>query len=130
MPKNIIKALTVTFLGLALFSPKVAVASVAATAEEILTLQKSPNANHLILDVRTPGEYAEGHIRGALLIPMRDIPGKLNLLGKDKLIIVVCATGARSGAVTDYLANNGYSAVKNYRGGMSDWARKGLPIEK
>jgi flagellin-like protein len=99
-------------------------------SREIQALQlKEPN-NVIILDVRTPGEWRGGYIKGALLIPMRDVPQSLGKIPKDKKIIVVCATGARSGAVTSYLDESGYKWVKNYTGGMTDWQKKGLPVEK
>lgn len=101
-----------------------------ATADEIVALKKSEPRNIFILDVRTPGEFSEGRVPGSVLIPMRDVPSNMSRIDKTKKIVVVCATGARSGAVADYLIRNGYPWVKNYSGGMMDWSRRGLPIEK
>lgn len=101
-----------------------------ATADEIVALKKSEPKNILVLDVRTPGEFADGRVPGSVLIPMRDVPSSLGRIDKSKKIVVVCATGARSGAVADYLIKNGYPWVKNYAGGMMDWSRRGLSIEK
>lgn len=100
------------------------------TADEIVALKKSEPKNLMILDVRTPGEFADGRIQGAVLIPMRDVPYSLSQIDKSKKIVVVCASGARSGAVAEYLSKNGYPWARNYTGGMMDWSRRGLPIEK
>jgi len=101
-----------------------------ADADEIRALLASEPGSVLVLDVRTPGEFALGHIPEAVSIPMSDIPWRLGEIPREKKIVAVCASGARSGAVTDYLIEQGYPWVKNYAGGMVDWARKKLPISK
>lgn len=69
----------------------------------------------LILDVRTPEEYKQGHIEGSLNIPLQILPGKLNdLRKKGKTIITVCRSGARSGTAVGILKNAGMEA---YNGG-------------
>ncbi len=95
---------------------------------EIMKLQSEDAANLYLLDVRTPGEFSRGHIPGSVLIPMNQIQANLEQIPRDKKIIVICATGARSGAVTDFMARQGYPWVKNYARGIMDWARRGLPI--
>lgn len=116
---------------LLLFTAVPSLAAVATiTADEIRALQKSDPKGLLILDVRTSGEFSDGRIPGAVNIQMRDVPYSLSRIGKDKKVVAVCAVGARSGAVADYLSKNGYPWVRNYSGGMADWARRSLPIEK
>ncbi len=83
-----------------------------------------------LLDVRTPREYAGGRLPGSVLIPMNQVPGRLAEIPKDKKVVVVCASGARSGAVTRYLQQNGYPGALNYVGGVVDWSRKGLRLER
>ena len=69
----------------------------------------------LIVDVRTPDEYKQGHIEGSLNIPLQILPGKLkDLLKKGKTIITVCRSGARSGTAVGILKNAGMEA---YNGG-------------
>jgi phage shock protein E len=102
----------------------------AADYSEIMKLQATEPANLYLLDVRTPGEYYQGHIPGSVHIPMNQIQGKVGQIPRDKKIIVVCATGARSGAVTSFLARQGFPWVKNYARGISDWARRGLPVSR
>ena len=83
-----------------------------------------------LLDVRTPREYAGCRLPGSVLIPMNQVPGRLAEIPKDKKVVVVCATGARSGAVTHYLQQRDYPDVVNYVGGVVDWSRKGLRLER
>lgn len=81
-----------------------------------------------LLDVRTPGEYKEGHVRGAELIPLKELAVKSNRLPKSRAIICICASGSRSNAAARKLVTKGYK-VSNMRGGMSRWIRAGLPIK-
>lgn len=65
----------------------------------------------LIIDVRTPAEYAGGHITESVNIPLDTIPGKLNdLKRKNKAIITCCRSGARSGMAANQLRNAGIEA--------------------
>jgi Rhodanese-related sulfurtransferase len=67
-----------------------------------------------IIDVRTKGEYAGGHIRGSINIPLDKLVGNLNKLkGKDKAIITCCASGARSASAKGILTSHGFTNVHN-----------------
>jgi rhodanese-related sulfurtransferase len=81
----------------------------------------------LLLDVRQPEEYREGHIPGATLIPLGDLASRMNDLPKDREIICVCRSGNRSGSATQRLRAAGYNAV-NLQGGMISWSRSGYPV--
>ncbi len=83
-----------------------------------------------LLDVRTPGEYARGHIEGAVPIPMNQVPSRLGEIPRDGKVVVVCATGARSAAVARFLVDRGYPWVANYVDGVVGWYRKGLPLAR
>jgi len=68
----------------------------------------------IILDVRTPGEYSGGHIKGSVNIPVDSLHGNLKKLkDKNKTIITCCASGMRSAAAKNMLKSNGYTAVHN-----------------
>jgi len=67
-----------------------------------------------IVDVRTKGEYAEGHIRGSLNIPLDQLSQNLNKLPTGKPVITCCRSGARSGTAVDVLTGEGFEA---YNGG-------------
>ena len=112
-----------------LFVGSVALAGVGVIgASEIQQLLAKESAGVMLLDVRTSGEFARGHMPGSVLIPMRQVPGQLLAIPRNKKVVVVCATGARSGAVARFLIEQGYPWVRNYSGGMSDWAGRGLPV--
>lgn len=77
----------------------------------------------VVVDVREAYEYATGHIKGAKLIPLGTLPSRLHELNRDKKIILVCASGARSGRAASFLTKQGYK-VYNLRGGMMRWQGK------
>jgi hypothetical protein len=72
------------------------------------------------LDVRSKGEYAGGHIKGSMNIPVDQLAQNLGKLkDKDKTIITCCASGMRSGAARGILRSNGYTNVHNGGGWLS-----------
>jgi len=83
-----------------------------------------------LLDVREPDEYAAGHIPGITLIPMNDVPSRLSEIPKDKQVIVTCRTGNRSGQITDYLREQGFTNVHNMDGGIVAWEAAGYAVEQ
>ena len=80
----------------------------------------------MLLDVRTPDEWADGRIAGSVHIPMDQLMQRLNEV--DNRIVCVCAVGARSARVAEFLNAQGREAV-NLDGGIHAWANSGLPIE-
>jgi rhodanese-related sulfurtransferase len=72
-----------------------------------------------IIDVRTPGEYTGGHIRGSVNIPLQNLKGNLNKIKKDRPVITCCATGMRSATAKGILKAAGYSEVHNGGSWMS-----------
>jgi rhodanese-related sulfurtransferase len=74
-----------------------------------------------LLDVRTPGEFASGHIEGAINIPVQDLGGRLAELGdKKRGLVVYCRSGHRSGQASKLLKGAGFSAVHDL-GAMTRW---------
>lgn len=82
-----------------------------------------------LIDVRTPGEFAGGHVPGAVNIPLDEIAGRLGELPEAGDIHLICAAGGRSGKATAMLTEKGRSAI-NVAGGTNAWIAAGLPIEK
>ena len=80
----------------------------------------------MLLDVRTDDEWADGRISGAVHIPMDQLMTRLDEVTDP--VVCVCAVGARSGRVAEYLNAQGYQAV-NLEGGIYAWADVGLPVE-
>lgn len=83
----------------------------------------------VVVDVRETGEYAEGHVPGAVNIPMGHLTGHLDELDRSTVLHVICASGNRSAAMTDVLVAQGFDAV-NVAGGTGAWIRSGRPIKK
>ena len=77
-----------------------------------------------ILDVREPDEWEAGHIKGALHIPLGDLPARFGELPGDGELVVVCRAGGRSARAVAWLAQNGYDAL-NLDGGMGAGAAAG-----
>lgn len=77
-------------------------------------------ASLFILDVREAHEYAQGHIPGARLIPLGQLPFRAFELDRQVEVVIVCRSGARSSQATRYLQGQGYR-VLNMEGGMLAW---------
>jgi rhodanese-related sulfurtransferase len=84
----------------------------------------------VILDVREQNEWDEGHIPGAVFMPMGEVPSRLSEIPTDKTVIVQCRSGNRSNQVTDYLRGQGFTNVHNLSGGINAWQSAGLPVEQ
>jgi rhodanese-related sulfurtransferase len=81
-----------------------------------------------LLDVREQWEYDEGHIPGVTLLPLGDIPNRLDELPTDKTVIVTCRSGNRSGQAASFLRQNGFDNVHNMSGGILEWQEAGYEI--
>ena len=66
-----------------------------------------------IIDVRTTGEYAGGHLKNSVNIPLNVLPTQITKLKKDKPIITCCASGMRSGSAKSLLKSHGFTEVHN-----------------
>lgn len=86
----------------------------------------------ILLDVRTPQEYSRGHIAGSTAINIADpaFVSKINLLQKDKTILVYCLTGSRSYAAANYMSKNGFKKIVNLQQGIMDWNQRGYALEQ
>ena len=85
-------------------------------------------AGALLLDVREPDEWQAGHAPGAMHVPMREIPARVEDLSTDRRIVAICRSGARSRTVAEALVGAGFDVV-NVGGGMRAWEAADLPIE-
>ena len=100
----------------------------AATPEiSIDQFAEAVRAGAAVVDVREPGEYLAGHVPGAVLIPMGQLPGRTAELDRDAPVYVVCASGNRSSAMTAFLRSSGFDAY-SVAGGTSGWARSGRAV--
>ncbi|WP_406048679.1 rhodanese-like domain-containing protein [Kribbella sp. NBC_00889] len=85
-------------------------------------LSEAVRAGAAIIDVREPGEYVAGHVPGAVLIPMGELPNRLAELDRYAAMYVVCASGNRSRTMTDFLRRAGFEAY-SVAGGTGGWIR-------
>jgi rhodanese-related sulfurtransferase len=83
----------------------------------------------LFVDVREQSEWDSFHIPNTTLIPLGELPNRLNEIPKDRQIVVVCRSGNRSASGRDILKQAGYTNVTSMAGGVTDWKAKGYPIE-
>lgn len=102
-------------------------ASVADYPQEITVQEAAVKKEQgaFILDVREPDEWQEHHIPGSTLIPLGDLPNRLNEVPEDQEVIVVCRSGNRSRSGRDILLNAGFSTVTSMNGGLNDWRASG-----
>lgn len=67
----------------------------------------------VILDVRSPAEFKQGHIKGALNMPLNELEKLVSKIKKDSIVITCCASGMRSASAKNILKNSGYEKVYN-----------------
>lgn len=82
------------------------------------------------LDVRTPGEYSQGHIQGAINIDVEAPTFDSNIaqLDKTKVYAVYCHSGNRSAVATADMAKQGFTHIFNLKNGVLDWVGQGMPL--
>ncbi|WP_288401966.1 rhodanese-like domain-containing protein [uncultured Deinococcus sp.] len=83
----------------------------------------------LLVDVREQGEYDQIHAEGATLLPLSEFEARYAELPKDRPLVMICRSGARSARAGEYLLTNGYGDVTNLAGGTQAWAEAGLPTQ-
>jgi rhodanese-related sulfurtransferase len=83
---------------------------------------------HTLIDVRTPQEFAGGHLKGALNIPVDELSQYLSRVPRDMPVVVYCRSGNRSAVASRILRDAGYSTVYDL-GGIIAWQSAGYPIE-
>ncbi len=80
-----------------------------------------------LFDVREPDEYGAGHVEGAVLVPLADVPERLGEFPTNVEIYVICRSGARSGRACEVLAAAGVEAI-NVAGGTNGWIDSGRQV--
>ncbi len=92
--------------------------------------QKITEPGVIIVDVRTPEEFASGHIEGALNIDFNsgNFANEITRLNPSETYAVYCRSGSRSGQAASIMHEAGFHDVSNLNGGVIDWANEGLPL--
>ena len=86
-------------------------------------------ADLILVDVRTPEEYAQGHIKASVLVPVQVLPEQLEKLpNKDELLYIYCRRGIRGANAVRILRESGYTNVHNMSGGIEAWMSKDYPV--
>ena len=83
-----------------------------------------------ILDVREDWEYRRGRVPGAVSLPLGRLTAHAAGLPRDKPYAVICESGSRSLAATEYLLGQGFQGAVSVRGGTGAWARTRRPLER
>ncbi len=102
----------------------------AADDIDVKQAQAKTQQGALLLDVREQSEYDEVHVPYATLIPLSELPARMNELAahKDQPIVVMCRSGRRSAKAVKLLQEAGYSKVSNIGGGITAWEHEALPV--
>lgn len=102
------------------------------SADSVLARTQKKDTSMVILDVRTPEEYAQGHVPGAINIPYDKLDSRANelLAVKDKELVLYCHSGARAAIAAQTLKAQGYEKLLHMEGDMVKWNREKLPTEK
>ncbi len=100
------------------------------TVEEMDSLLKMGNVQ--LIDVRTPQEYANGYIEGAINIDFRDenFESLIAKVDKSKPVAVYCGRGGRSGKCSAYMKKAGFTKIYDLDGGITEWKYKGRKVIK
>jgi rhodanese-related sulfurtransferase len=94
---------------------------------DLATFAAAHRDGAVVIDVREPFEYVAGHVPGAELIPMDQLPPRTRDLPRTAPVYVICASGNRSLAAANYLARAGIDAW-SVAGGTTGWTRAGHPV--
>ncbi len=99
-----------------------------AKAKQLIEKEKAP-----LVDVRTPREYASGHISGSILIPVDTLYDRIEELPKNEKLVFICEVGQRSALACEIAAAMGLAEdvqLYNVEGGIEAWIKQGYPVEK
>ena len=98
------------------------------SVEELDELLRDRNAR--VLDVREDWEYRQGHVPGAIHIPLGQLGHRFTDLPRDTRVLVICQSGNRSLGATDFLVAQGFEGAASVRGGTGAWARSGRRLDQ
>ncbi len=105
-------------------------ASQSLEAIDVYEASRRQAAGALLIDVREPAEWQQGHAPEAKLVPLGSIVSHLSEIPRDAEVLLICRSGNRSGTAQRRLLQLGYERVCNVSGGMNAWASAGLPVAR
>jgi phage shock protein E len=117
---------------LAAFVATAAVAAEVATVtpDALLERQRKGDAALLVLDVRTPEEYASGHVPGAVNIPYDQLPARIAEVPRDRDVVLYCRSGRRAALAAEVLAGQGYGGLGHLEGDIQEWVAQGRVLDQ
>lgn len=124
------KFVTILLLSMMLFSCDAPAQTQDVNAEKFQADAKAANVQ--VLDVRTAGEYQNGHIKNSLQadwLQQEQFKERIQYLDKTRPVLVYCASGGRSGLAAQWLAQIGFQQVENLKGGFTQWKLENKPVE-
>ena len=100
--------------------------------DQLVQQMEKKDKDLVLLDVRTPEEFAAGHIPGAINIPHDQLPNRLAEIAgaKEKDVVVYCRTGRRSAIAQETLTTQGFKSVRHLEGDMVKWQEEKRAVEK
>ena len=84
----------------------------------------------LLVDVREPNEIHEVRAEGVIVMPLSTFTARYVELPRDRPLLMICRSGARSGQAAAFLLSNGWTDVTNVTGGTLAWLQEGLPVRR
>jgi len=94
---------------------------------DIDTLEQRMADGVVVVDVREDDEYLDGHVSGAVLIPLGTVPDRFDEIPTDQPVLVICARGGRSAKAVEFLRTKGIDAT-NVAGGTLAWIASDRPV--
>lgn len=111
--------------------PALALAAATDISREEFQARRADGAPMLVLDVRSPDEFAAGHIPGAVNIPHDQLEARAaGLAPAGREVVVYCRSGRRSALAIEALEARGWTGLRHLQGDMQGWEAAGLPVEK
>lgn len=106
--------------------------TISVAESNILINENKTNPDFVVLDIRTPGEYVQGHLKQSKLMNFRgeNFEEELGKLDKSKTYLIYCRSGGRSGMALKLMEKLEFESVYNMGGGFNDWSRAEFPFEK
>jgi rhodanese-related sulfurtransferase len=98
------------------------------TVVDVHEARRRQSARALLVDVREPAEWNQGHAPNATHIPLGGLGARLAEIPRDRDVLLICRSGNRSGNAQRQLQQLGYQRVFNVTGGMNAWTSAGLPV--
>lgn len=134
--KTILKTVLIIFISVLNLNCKTEPSNSATQRGKVILVSpadfKEKSQNQTIIDIRTPQEYRQGHLKNAVNINLFDraFLEEIDKLDKSKPVFIYCRTGNRTSSASKKMLNLGFQQVYDLKGGISNWVRSKNEIEK